>query len=610
MEEIKNANSTNVDSVSSATLSSEGIKEAVNNALAKALKTVFEGGDGSKNNPYEIKTAEQLKGFANEVNNDKDYQGKYITLSDDIDLSGQEWIPIGITGTGFSGTFNGAGKTVQGLTIRNGTAQQAGLFGQLGTGAKIFDLVLTRVDIATSVVEATYDSNAGSIAGSTAADVVINNCRIDGKVTASVNNKISRAGGVVGSLGQANVVTNCYTNVTVTAHSVNGGAYAGGIAGVSGNKSVVVNAAALGDVSAEADGESFGVAGGILGTHAGTAYNVYALGQVTSESANEARRLAGGISGMVTANTALINAYYNDQNAQGFMTATGSVTGYITDNVQAVEQGDMSSESFAEGLNNGLKKASISAAAATITAANKANMGDLLSAAGSVKFYAWEPTGGKVLLAKQFFAEIIDTTIFESGQGTAEDPFIIKTEQQLRDFAKSLSDDVTYAGIYISLTGDIDVSSEQWTPIGLGHYDFCGIFDGRGHVIKGMFIGSRNSSYEEPIGDERDTSKMTTYYGLFGVIGENAVVKNLGIENATVSVKRDGISLAGLLAGLTDKSFIDSCYATGYVYSETTNPLKTESSERINAWAGGLIGMTVRGGIINSWTNAEVIALP
>ncbi len=608
VDTIKDANSTNVDGVSSATVSSDGIKEAVNNALAKALQTVFESGDGSKNNPYEIKTAEQLTGFANEVNNGNAYQGKYITLSDDIDLSGQEWLPIGITGAGFSGTFNGAGKTVQGLTIKNGTAQYAGLFGQVGTGARISDLALTQVDIATSVVEATYASYAGSIAGSTATDVVINNCRIDGKVAASAsgNNKGSWAGGVVGSLGQANVVTNCYTDVAVTAHSANGTAFAGGIAGVSGNRCVVVNAAALGDVAARTAGKSLSVAGGILGTHAGTAYNVYALGEATSESADEAKRLTGGISGMITANTALINAYYNDQNSQGFMTATSSITGYITDNLQAVQQGDMSSISFAEGLNNGLKKASLAAAAALIAAANKTNMGDLPSAAGSIKFYAWEPGSGKVVLAKQFFTENINTAIFASGQGTAEDPFILKTEQQLRDFAKSLSDDVTYAGIYIALDGDIDVSSEQWTPIGLGHYDFCGIFDGQGHVIKDMFIGSKNNSYEEPIGDTNDTSKMTTFYGLFGVIGKNGVVKNLGIENATVSVKREGVCYAGLLAGVTDESYMDSCYATGYVYSETTHPLKTESSERINAWAGGLIGMTVRGGIINSWTDAEV----
>ncbi|AEG59076.1 S-layer homology domain-containing protein [Desulforamulus ruminis] len=607
VDTIKDANSTDVDSVSSATLSSEGIKEAVNNALAKALKTVFESGDGSKDNPYEVKTAEQLTGFANEVNNGNDYQGKYIILSDDIDLSGQEWIPIGVTGPGFSGTFNGAGKTVQGLTIKNGTAQYAGLFGQLGTGARISDLELTNVDISTSVVEATYDSNVGSIAGSTAADVVINNCRIDGKVAASASNKISRAGGVVGFLGQENVVANCYTDVAVTAHSATSIANAGGIAGVSGNKCVIVNAAALGDVSARADGKSLSVAGGILGTHAGTAYNVYALGEVTSESADEAKHLAGGISGMVTPNTALINAYYNDQNAQGFMTATPTVAIGYEENVRALGQGDMSSPGFAEGLNNGLKKASLSAAAAAVAAANKPNMGDLQSAAGSVKFYAWEPAGGKVVLANRFFVDdTVNTAIFESGQGTAEDPFIIKTEQQLRDFAKSLSDDMTYAGIYIALAGDIDVSSEQWTPIGLGHYDFRGVFDGKGHAIKNMSIGSRNNSYEEPIGDANDAGKMTTFYGLFGVIGENGVVKNLGIENATVSVKREGICYAGLLAGVTDKSYIDSCYATGYVYSETTHPLKTESSERINAWAGGLIGMTVRGGIINSWTDAEV----
>ena len=56
-EEIINANSTDVDAISSATYSSDGIIEAVNDALSKAVtggSQVFEDGNGSKGDPYII----------------------------------------------------------------------------------------------------------------------------------------------------------------------------------------------------------------------------------------------------------------------------------------------------------------------------------------------------------------------------------------------------------------------------------------------------------------------------------------------------------------------------------------------------------------------------
>lgn len=601
---IIGANSTDVDCISGATRSSEGIKAAVNDALSKALITdtrIFAGGTGSQSDPFRIENAEQLKRFAGKVNGGFDYQGKYIRLTADISLKGQEWTPIGIAeNTAFSGDFSGAGNNVEGLAISSGTGQYLGLFGYLGTGARISEVELTEVSISAAAGDAIY---AGAIAGRTANGVVIDNCRIDGTVSAYTGgaSKMGWAGGVVGSLGMECTVANCHTDVDVSAEAAGAAAYAGGIAGVSGNKCVIVNAGTAGNVSARTLSTSLSVAGGILGSHGGSAYNVCSRGLVSSESADPAKCLAGGISGMVTPNTAIINAYYSDQNSRAFMTATSTITGYIENNVAAVGSGDMSTADFAEELNNGLKRASIANAAAAIEGANKPNMGNLTGAVSTVGgLYAWEPgSGGAVLSGRTFVDDTIDTGIFESGNGTEESPYIIKTEEQLRAFAKSLSDDITYSGIYIALDGDIDVSSEQWICIGLGHYDFQGIFDGKGHTVRGMFIGANGSPYEEAKTDSGDTNKMTTFYGLFGVIGENGIVRNLGIEAATVAVKGGGSSYAGLLAGLADKGYIDSCHAEGYVYGETTD-------QKANAWAGGLIGQTVRGGVINSWTNAGV----
>lgn len=599
IEAILGANSTDVDGVSGATDSCNGIKAAVNDALSKALNSetqVFDGGNGSKSSPYLIANAVQLQRFADKVNAGNNYEDKYIELSSDVSVSG-EWNPIGTAkNNAFAGSFSGAGHEISGIAISS-DLQYAGLFGYLGAGAAVSDIELSNTSITTATGAAVY---AGAVAGYVDKGGIIRNCKLSGAASASAAGaKMSYTGGVAGALAEGSVVANCYVDVAVTAASGSSGAYAGGITGISNNKCVIINTASLGDVSTHTGSNSYSVAGGIAGTQSGTVYNVYSLGEASSAGSDPAKCLAGGISGMITANTAMINAYYNDLNTKGFMTSA-AITGYITDNIGPVSQGNMQTEEFTEKLNNGLKKASIASGAAKISDAVKPNMGDLQSAISSVgSLNAWKFNGASVLSDKAFVDDTIDTSIFEKGKGTEEEPYIIKTEAQLRAFAKSLSDDVGYDGIHIALDGDIDVSSEQWTPIGLGRYDFRGIFDGKGHAVKGMFIGTKGSPYEESNSDSSNNSKMTTFYGFFGVVGKNGVIKNLGIEDASITVKRGSSVYAGLLAGLTDKGYIDSCHGTGYVYSETTH-------QKANAWAGGLIGQTVRGGVINSWTDSEV----
>ena len=88
----------------------------------------YAGGDGSKTNPYEIATAEQLAKLARDVNNGNTPQaflGKYFKLTADIDLSGGIWMPIGKYynyGNGnnrlFFGKFDGNGHVIKNMHIQ------------------------------------------------------------------------------------------------------------------------------------------------------------------------------------------------------------------------------------------------------------------------------------------------------------------------------------------------------------------------------------------------------------------------------------------------------------------------------------------------------------
>ena len=61
----------------------------------------------------EISTEAQLKAIAN------DLKGKYV-LTQNITLSDNEWIPIGTKDRPFTGTLDGKGFTIKGLTVDDG----------------------------------------------------------------------------------------------------------------------------------------------------------------------------------------------------------------------------------------------------------------------------------------------------------------------------------------------------------------------------------------------------------------------------------------------------------------------------------------------------------
>lgn len=79
---------------------------------------------------YEIFNQDQLRWFADLVNTTSSSETKLnARLMKDITMDGTEWTPIGTKTNPFTGTFDGNGKTITGLTCTNASKYYVGLVG-------------------------------------------------------------------------------------------------------------------------------------------------------------------------------------------------------------------------------------------------------------------------------------------------------------------------------------------------------------------------------------------------------------------------------------------------------------------------------------------------
>lgn len=166
---------------------------------ANASYGVLKQGNGSLFSPYIIRTADDLVNFSKDVNEGNTYKGKYVKQIENIDLSGIDFVPIGIFGGGnyFEGTYFGGGHILSNLTVsgKHGESENNGLFGLLeGT---VYSLGIESGNI---------DGNCvGSIASHTSGDgATIVNCYSKAYLHGS------RAGGIADNFSGGKII-NCWS---------------------------------------------------------------------------------------------------------------------------------------------------------------------------------------------------------------------------------------------------------------------------------------------------------------------------------------------------------------------------------------------------------------
>ncbi len=113
-------------------------------AVAAETTNKKPAGEGTKESPYQITNAEELAWFRDTVNNGT--ADIHARLLHDIDLKNVSWEPIGTQEHPYNGTFDGNAYTIKNFRLGDYTKpdeiSKKGLFGRIGTGGTIQDLVV------------------------------------------------------------------------------------------------------------------------------------------------------------------------------------------------------------------------------------------------------------------------------------------------------------------------------------------------------------------------------------------------------------------------------------------------------------------------------------
>ncbi|MDR3265813.1 MAG: hypothetical protein LBT15_07375, partial [Synergistaceae bacterium] len=164
---------------------------------------------------------------------------------------------------------------------------------------------------------------------------------------------------------------------------------------------------------------------------------------------------------------------------------------------------------------------------------------------------------------------------FAGGAGTQKSPYVIRTVGQLVAFAQSVNNGNSYAGKYVKLGGDIELTSPGWLSIGFsnknGTQPFKGFFDGGGYVIWNL----------------RAVSGQRSTVGLFGAL-EGATVSNISLQNVEIV----GETNVGAVAAFMKNSVLKDCSVSGSVSGVSS--------------VGGIVGSVLGGGLDNCFFSGNV----
>lgn len=554
------------------------------------------GGNGTEDDPYLIKTEEQLNTLIADVNNDyycvdtvrNASWHKYFKQT--ADFSTEITSPIGKGGREryeWNGYYDGDGHS---LNVNINAAANTGLFGALKKGASISHLTVRG--------KVNGSDNVGAIAGVAETGSNITDCHSYAKV-----NGENKVGGIVGYSNGANIAECCNSG------AVHGNSHVGGIMGHTRQNSEnhdllnigdVVGKEYVGGIAGEADtcdirravnaGLTVGknCTGGVVGK--------FAWGGISNKLLFECMNYgyvdpdgthSGAIVGEnVNYGTNVTLCFYNNQltlakaidgmDNQGFATGldTRNLLGNSLDaqNYYLSEYWDFSSNHYPMPSALNCAEAKVARNPILLTAKEiYLNIGNEFTVVNDDDV-TWKSTNGNLNIEGEqvsfnhsgldtLVAELngvskrqpifITNGLFSGGNGSKEKPYLLTCKRDIHDLATYVNTNLLEPnknknwseGLYFSLENDIPEDSVITATIGTPDTDdeiryihFGGTFNGHGHRMTVNLYGEENN------------------VGLFGYLSSTGYIDSLTIGGVV-----KGTSNVGGFVGYCEEGTISHC---------------------------------------------------
>ena len=536
----------------------------------------------------EISTEAQLKAI--------DLNGNYV-LTQDITLSDNEWTPIGTSDRPFTGTLDGGGHTIKGLTVGNGANDNKAFFGFTK------DATVTNIGFTSAVVKG---HNQAAIVVAQAKSSTLSNIYVSGVVTGR-----DHVGTIAGDARDNTTITNCVSTAAALSTEHQGG----GIAGWTNNSIFSYNIA-YGAVTAPNNG-----AGGITGMVDDNGKTEYTSNLSAAPYIKGGNDRTHGINGWCNGNCSNTGSdnlswantvYYvggnekkatditepsNGSGMHGTVTATDVLKqaatytgiGFSTDTWQLTDGQWPRLQQFATMYD---AFTSISALPHIITPGQTVTVTATTALNRALSITSSEPSiisvsGNTLKAEKSGTCNItISSTSDDLAQGASQ-TFTITVEAVNHTLSTPEDlDKVRYdmTGDYV-LANDIDMTGRNFVPFGIVNNTsvskFTGSFDGQGHTIKGLKYN---------VSDKGEV-------GLFSQT-DNATIKNLIIEDAYF---KGNANVGGIVGRMYRTTITDCAVLNSYI----------EGRDHVGAIAGEISqtkvdGNYVGGTITNCFSDARI----
>lgn len=179
------------------------------------------------------------------------------------------------------------------------------------------------------------------------------------------------------------------------------------------------------------------------------------------------------------------------------------------------------------------------------------------------------------------YTVLVSSTLLSGGSGTPGDPLLIKTKEDLTNFAYYICNNKISRNVSVKLYNDLNCAGlTHFAPIGYNNLAFEGTFYGNDKIISNLSI---------------ENAGLGTV-GLFSYLPEGASVERLTLDNCTISGGNSSNNNIGGLVGTLSGGTISNC-----IIKNSSISCKNDTQ---SPTVGGLVGELSSGSITNSTVQA------